>query len=325
MLASLWSGRLGRTIGWIAVGLSLAFIARQLWRDAPWDVAVAHPLSLSLAVAFGAVVYGMAGFLLAEAWRQILAAERPTVSVLAYHAVYGRTQIAKYLPGNIFHLAGRQTLGRGLGHSQASLAVASIVEAALLIAIASCLALPLALDRLVSTSLGAPLAAILALSAVVVGICGASHRHSRWLPGRFRAALGDPIRLSMSRLVRAAVLQTAFFVTSGVLLWFSSQAVGGAEPRSLPAGTAISALALAWVVGFVTPGSSAGIGVREALLIVILGSHLGSADSTIVALAMRVVTTVGDVIFFVAALALRPPDHPATAGAQSDNEEVKPG
>jgi hypothetical protein len=318
MLASLWSRRLGRTIGWLAVGLSLAFIGRRLWQDAPWNVAVAHPLSLGLAVAFGAVVYGMAGFLLAEAWRQILAAERPTAPVPAYHAVYGRTQIAKYLPGNFFHLAGRQTLGRGLGHSQASLALASIVEAALLIAVASCLALPLALDRLVSTSLAAPFAAILVLTAVVVGMCGVARRYGRWLPERFRAALGDPIRLSVSRLVRAAVLQTAFFVTGGVLLWFTSQTLGGPEPRSLPAGTAISALALAWVVGFVTPGSSAGIGVREALLIVMLGSHLGSSDSTIAALMMRVVTTVGDVIFFVAALALRPPDQPATVGAQPD-------
>ena len=69
-------------------------------------------------------------------------------SARQYYAVYGRTQIAKYLPGNCFHFAGRQLLGRRLGHGQRRLALASLIETILAIAIACGLALPLIVDWL---------------------------------------------------------------------------------------------------------------------------------------------------------------------------------
>ena len=66
-----------------------------------------------------------AGLLLAEAWRRLLGPGTGAVATRHYHALYGRSQIAKYLPGNVFHLVGRQVLGRALGVSQARLAVAT--------------------------------------------------------------------------------------------------------------------------------------------------------------------------------------------------------
>ncbi len=57
-------------------------------------------------------------------------------------------------------------------------------------------------------------------------------------------------------------------------------------------------VALAWLVGFVTPGSSAGIGVREAVLIAALEGTLGAPASALIALALRLVTVGGDVVFF---------------------------
>ena len=53
-------------------------------------------------------------------------------------------------------------------------------------------------------------------------------------------------------------------------------------------------VALAWLVGFVTPGSSAGIGVREAVLIAALEGSLGAPASGLIALALRLVTIAGD-------------------------------
>jgi hypothetical protein len=142
------TARLGRGLGGLAVALSFAFIGERLWQGGAWDLLRTRLEPLVLATLGGALLYGLSGFLLSAAWRQILAVERPPGPAARYHAVYGRTQIAKYLPGNVFHFVGRQVLGRELAHSQAALALASLLEAMLLVAVALSLALPLALARL---------------------------------------------------------------------------------------------------------------------------------------------------------------------------------
>jgi hypothetical protein len=83
----------------------------------------------------------------------------------------------------------------------------------------------------------------------------------------------------------------------------------------------LSALALAWAAGFVVPGSSAGLGVREAVLIVALESALGAEASTLAALALRVVTTAGDGVFCALALLLPLPRRSRAAGRSVDQSK----
>ena len=135
--------RIGRLIGWAAVAASLGFVGLQLWQHAPWRLAGAHLEVLTAAIVGGALLYGLAGLLLSSAWYQLLNTGSGTASLRCHHAVYGRTQIAKYLPGNVLHLVGRQVIGRRLGHGQGRLALASLLEALLLVLVAGALSLPL--------------------------------------------------------------------------------------------------------------------------------------------------------------------------------------
>jgi hypothetical protein len=316
-LAGAWR-RLGRWLGWLLVGLSFWFVGARLWQAAPWALARTRLEPLLLVTVGGALVYGLAGFLLSAAWRQILAAEHPPGPAAGYHAIYGRSQIAKYLPGNCFHFVGRQVLGRTLGHSQAALALASLVETALLIALAAGLALPLALARLGAWSIALPAGALLVLALALTA--------PRLLP----AGLWPPPGaegvggLTAGTLLRAVALQGVFFGAAGVVLWLLTAALGGPGPVALGPLTCISALALAWVAGFLAPGASAGIGVREAVLILALDGVLSAEASAAVALALRLVTTTGDGLFFGLALALPLPSRPdstsAFAGGQSQKQ-----
>jgi hypothetical protein len=117
-------------------------------------------------------------------------------------------------------------------------------------------------------------------------------------------------RITPLRLCRAALLYAAFFVIGGILLWLLTLAVGGHRLGTPGLLASISALALAWIAGFVTPGSSAGFGVREAVLIVVLQSSLDREAGVLVALALRLVTLAGDLLFFAASLALPLPAGP---------------
>ncbi len=230
--ALLHGRRLGRWLGWLVVAGALAFVAERLWQGEVWTLARAQLAPLLAAVLAGALIYGVASLLLSAAWRQLLAGEPQAGPPLGYHAVYGRTQIAKYLPGNVFHFVGRQVLGRTLGHSQRALALASVLEAVLLAALAAVLAAPLAGRWLGGWALLLPLAG----AAALVLACAAA----RLLP----AGWAPP---PAARVLQAAAAYGAFFAVAGGLVWLLASPLAG-EAR-LPPLTAVSALALAWVAG----------------------------------------------------------------------------
>ena len=305
--------RLGRWLGGLALALSFAFIGVRLWQGGAWDLVRPRLELLLLATLAGALLYGLSGFLLSAAWRQILAIERPPGPAARYHAVYGRTQIAKYLPGNCFHFVGRQVLGRALAHSQAALALASLLEAVLLVAVAMSLALPLALARARRL-----VALLLAGAAAALALTFAA---PRLLPARFGRGAGSSadrsVALPAARLLRAVPLYVAFFATAGGLLWLLAAAAAGAARGR--AGTPDLRR---------RAGARLGGGLRRA------GRRRrdrragsGADDRSrrrsrpeagaAVALALRLVTTAGDGIFCALALALPlPPSSTGRPGRQ---------
>ena len=289
---------LARLAGWLVLALALGFLGHSFWQSAPWTLAAARGAELALALAAGTLAYACAGFLLAEAWRHLLGSGASAAPRRHYRALYGRTQLAKYLPGNCLHFVGRQLLGRRLGHGHGALALASLAETALLLAVAGALALPL-LGPELAYALGpwpvwpgvAVLAAVVGLMVVIVRASGA--RHARAVNHTLMA-----LRSLAPRLPRAGLLHLAFFAVGGLILWTVAAAARTPGEQAIDPLTAVSAMALGWWAGFVVPGAAAGVGVREAVLALILEQHLGADGAVLVALALRVVTTLGDLLFF---------------------------
>jgi hypothetical protein len=288
---------LARLGGWLVLALALGFLGHSLWRSAPGTLAAARGAELAVAISAGSLAYGLAGFLLAEAWRQLLGPAVPAARRRHYHALYGRTQIAKYLPGNCFHLVGRQILGHRLGHGHAALALAALAETALLLAVAGMLALPLLGPDLAHALGRMPLWLVGAASAAAVGLILVIVR-----PGALRRPATLPLLIMLRswapRLFRAGLLHLAFFAVGGLILWTVAATIRAPGAPQLDLHGAISALALGWWAGFVVPGAAAGLGVREAVLVLTLESHLGGDGAVLAALALRVVTTLGDLLFF---------------------------
>jgi hypothetical protein len=293
---------IGRLIGWAAVATSLGFIGLQLWQHAPWRLANTHLKPLAATVVGGALLYGMAGFLLSSAWYQLLGTTSTTASIRWHHAVYGRTQIAKYLPGNVFHLVGRQVMGGRLGHGQARLALASLLEALLLLLTAAALSLPLVWRWLDQSLLW-----ILAFAGPVLALITARWARRHDLAFRGVAESADQSRSPLvPRLLCAALLYGLFFLVVAGIFWTLALSVSDPSRPSIDLASSVSVVALAWLIGFVTPGSSAGIGVREAVLIAALEGSLGAAASGLIALALRLVTITGDMVFLSLSMALTP-------------------
>lgn len=320
-----WSTRtVSRVAGWLVVALALGFLGHQLWRSNPWSLAGAHAAELALAVGMGTLAYGLAGFLLAEAWRRLLGPGPAEAEPWRHRALYGRTQIAKYLPGNCFHLIGRQVLGKRLGLSHGTLVLASLAEAASLLLVAGALALPLVWSRIERTLGMPPGWLVLATAGMVVVLTWPNARRVGAWRARVALHAGGPIGSWAPRVLQAGLLHAAFFVVAGLALWGVAAAIRDPAEPGLGPTAAVSSMAMAWWLGFVAPGSSAGAGVREAVLVLALAPYLGDDAAMLTALALRLITTFGDLLFFALCAVMPWGVSPDQDAGQANGQSIPP-
>ncbi|WP_245451921.1 hypothetical protein [Mesorhizobium waimense] len=240
-----------------------------------------------VAIAVLAGLYGASNLLLALGWRRLLAHLGVPVSYSWAVRAYAISQLAKYVPGNIFQFAGRQAIGLSAGIGNAPLAKSTALELALLV-------------------VGGALFLTLLLPLIAAGIpdwvgwisFGAAVAVALWLATILGANFGV-----------AAVFYIAFLMFSGLVFAGAYDLAGGSGDFALYPAIA-GAYVLAWLVGLVTPGAPAGIGVREAVLLFLLG---GLSPGPIILLAVvigRTITVLGDLLFFAGGqIAGRPLDN----------------
>lgn len=233
---------------------------------------------LILNVVLLAFAYALNLVLLAIGWRQLILAEGGWLNAQASLYIYGKSQIAKYLPGNIFHLVGRQWLGSAHGLSQPMLLKSSLWEVGL-IAIAAVLIGLTSLANLFTTFSAMILLMLIMIIAVAY-------------------VLTEFFKIGY---VKAFYAYLIFHIVAGFLFALVLNLIAGnvfGQPASLA--ICISAYVLAWLVGFVTPGVPSGAGVREMVILLLLGHGYPEQTLLIALVAGRIVTTIGDLFLYLA-------------------------
>jgi len=235
-------------------------------------------------IAVLACIYGFANILHALAWRHILLHLGAPVPHLWSVKVYGISQLAKYLPGNVFQFAGRQSLGMADGIDSGKLLKSTVWEISLLVCAGSSFAvlgMPFFWHAL------SPQTGLFLWAGTVVLACFG-----------LRKFIGPPVSA-------AFFLQTLFLVVSAgtfVLLLFAIEGTNAFVLEFWP--SLGGGYILAWLVGLLTPGAPAGVGVREAVLLFMLRGCLPESDLLLAIILARVVTVFGDLLFFFAAFFL---------------------
>jgi glycosyltransferase 2 family protein len=269
-----WGGSSLALIGVVFV----AFRLHSYWLDL--DLSRVTSLAWGLIAAF-ALIYGSANLLLALAWWHLLRYLGASATRLGSIRIYGISQLARYLPGNIFHLAGRQALGMAEGIPAGILAKSAIWELGS-IAVAGVLFGWMILPLLSS---GFPEEAgvllLLGSTALIAGLLrGMVGRQPAW----------------------SFLWQMLFLLVSGAVFVALLHMVAGGEGLNARHWLTIGgAYIAAWLVGLVTPGAPAGVGVREMILLLLLKGIVAEMDLLLAVLLGRLVTVVGDLLFFVAA------------------------
>jgi glycosyltransferase 2 family protein len=115
-----------------------------------------------------------------------------------------------------------------------------------------------------------------------------------------RPALEEPLA---GRVIAGALAWAVFsWVFYGLQLWLLATRLGASDGKA--ALLALGGFAFAWCVGFVVVFVPAGAGVRDVLLVAILGPVIGVGAAFAAALVSRVAMTAGDLITAAAAAGL---------------------
>lgn len=227
-----------------------------------------------------ALVYAAADVLLALAWRALLQVQGTAAGRAWSIQTHGVSQLAKYLPGNVVHFVSRQLLGTSAGVPQAVLTRSSLYELAGLASAGLLLGL-LALPLLAGGRFAWFTPAVGA--ALVLGALAAVRMAAGALPARVLAS------------------HLLFLLTASLIFTVLLDLIAPDTEAALSPPTVWGAYAAAWLAGFVTPGAPAGLGVREAILVMLLDGHAAERDLLPAVVLSRAVSVTGDTIYFGAA------------------------
>ena len=270
--------RLMPYLGAIIAIASLSFVGQKIMKNVH-ELAQGQLFSphVILSIVVLACLYAMFSNALGVAWRLLLQAEEVTLPKNIALSIFGKSQIAKYLPGNVFHMVGRQVLAANAGCSQAKLLKSTLWEIFLHASAAGFLGAFLLIYAMPS--------GLVKFYAIILTIVIAF-------------AFPAVYRLIEKERILAFGNYLSFHIMGGLIFaflinYFSEQTIS-INQLLIVAG----AYSLAWLAGFVVPGAPGGLGVRELVLYTLISPWIDNKVLLNAILLSRVITTLGDVIYF---------------------------
>lgn len=249
-----------------------------------------HSLSVAgVGLAAVAVVAGIYATFLC--WRAVLTDLGSPLPLGGGMRIFFLGQLGKYLPGSLWPLLAQMELGRDYKVPRRSSGAAVAIFLLLILGtglLVAAIALPLlggdALRRFWWVLIVLPVAAALLYPPVL----------NRALATLLRLARREPMPnpLSLPGVLRAVSWCLVSWVLYGIHVWVLARMLGVGGAGILP--RSIGAFAAAWCVGFLVVIAPAGGGAREAALIVLLGTGVGAARATVIAVVSRLLFTIGD-------------------------------
>jgi len=280
----------------IAVGLAVYGLASQ-WAQVQADLA-----KLAWYDVAGATLCAVAGLgCMMLAWRALLADLGSPLRLPAAIRVMFVGQLGKYVPGAVWAVAAQVELARDHDVPRRRSGTASLVAMATTLAvglIAAGVTLPFT-----SANAARHYWWVLAI-APLAAVCLYPPINKFCLDLALKAMKRPPLEkpVSVGGMARALAWTTLGWLCYGAHAWFLISVFAGKGGHVFA--LSLGAYALAWSVGFLVIVFPGGIGPRELALIAVLAPVMPSASALVVALASRVVMTVGDLVWAGVGLAL---------------------
>jgi hypothetical protein len=268
--------------------LGLLYVFYKLYQEYTFSsfteqfMSILHITPLLILVNFLSLLIGI------YTWHMILLsyAKKPFGYIYAYY-YFSKTEIAKYLPGNIFHFVGRQALAHKIGITQKQMAKISLLHSLLLLGGTVIAATVFAF---LSQKVPLFILTLMVLSSIIIFIGLVSMYPS--IHVRKKVSLN--LYLAFSIALQGVMLGIIVVYQSDTYTW------------SLFC-LSISIYILSWLIGYVTPGASGGLGVREGSFIAITTYMNFDIQADIVifsVLLVRLINILVDILMYFSTFAL---------------------
>ncbi|MDG5977200.1 hypothetical protein H010_18203 [Hydrogenophaga taeniospiralis CCUG 15921] len=285
------------------VALAFYYFLSELYNrlaDIPplhWD---AYGVLAALASVLGvATTIAINGYM----WRALLLDQGVAPALPKAMQIIAIAQFGKYLPGNVGHFAGRAALGSNVGIPVAVTLSTIMVEtmwnlavgagfAALTLLLFSRELLPMLPYSLGPLGLSLLTAGLLVVPAITLRL------FNRFFPELSRRlGGGKPIATTSFKtsLIVGAVVLLGFLILGGVLklqaMWLFHIDAGHYPTMTI-------LFAASWLIGYVVPGAPGGVGVREAMMVLLFTPVVGAGAAVGLGVSMRLATMLGDSLAF---------------------------
>ncbi len=299
-----------KIVSYCVILLSFYYLGTVLWKLDLSKIKFEEPLLSIGLIMFFSVIYAVSLLLIASSWKMTLDFfSKKKNEVREIFEIYSKTNIAKYIPGNVMHYVGRNFLGRKLGLSHSQIIYSSLIEIFFVIFAAVLLLLIFVVTGLIDIpfeKLNIDLTkriiivSVLVVALFIVFIHPKIRNKLKAKLLELKSLLEDKIKFSFL-LGRITLLYLIFFLISGSLFLFTNMFVLNITiNRFDEIFIHLGALISSWVIGYVTPGASGGLGVREALIVLLLSPIYGETVSISAAILNRIICVAGDIFLFLA-------------------------
>ena len=285
-----------KTLGNAAVVLSLVFVFKRL---TALDIDKEIIWSGLVHVAWISFACGILVFVSCVPWKAFVRIiSGRSVPFVEAAWIFSKSNMMKYLPGNVFQFIGRNELAIRLNLSHADVAFATLCETALLMI--AILLTTVLLDRQGITKWLARygfsgfyfLFIVFIVAAIVAVFLWKKHYD---ILQKLTAKLKVFFTMRSVKAILACSLYCSFLIISFAALFFavlSKILQADIAYRMVP--LVLSAYMLSWVAGFIVPGAPGGIGIREATLTLLLADVVPLDSALLAAVIFRFISILGD-------------------------------
>lgn len=298
----------GWVIGALATLASMAYIAHA-WRGQDLSAFASWRAGAAVAACTAFYLAGVIGT--ASAWRRLLSDIGVHKSWRELASILAVTQVGKYLPGNVAQHVGRAALSfnRGIAPMPFAVTLAAEILLLMLASVVVGVSALLLSGRSLALLPGGRAESIVLVAGVVVAAITGMVLASRLLPRLVRrfapahAAKAEAATMpSLPALAAALSFYCLVYLVFGAGIVLMAHLLSPTAPQD--AWLLVAGFALAWIVGFVTPGAPAGLGVREGVMLLLLGTQYPAAEAGAIVVGLRLATTLGDILLFPIGLLL---------------------
>ena len=282
-------------VGYLLVALSLIYLG-QVFADNIEALHGVPPTLINYLILVTLLVFYIFGYaIFSYSWLLQLKVKYPEFSYRSAFSIIGRSQIGKYLPGNIAQFVARLALlPKNMKKTDVmyTMFIENIVMLTTSVVVGICYIFYFDFFREIGQQrLWLGLAAFLSFSLI-------SYFGIRLLRNKF-----DFLKLSQSVSVKILALSFLSPIMGGATIYLLVAIFG--DTSSVTYFQCVTGFSLSFVAGFIVPGAPGGIGIREFVFVLLFGGFVTTAIALEIILTFRVLSITGDALLFALAYLIR--------------------